>query len=219
MTPQKANPPSDSLERIYQTATILFSQKGYTGTSIRDIASAVGLSVSTVNYHVGGKETLYREILRRIYEMEYQLFSPFAKQTEEVVFHNKETVRKLIKQIVGVLLNRIIAEPETYRLWTYYFLENSDILKEMDKEFSLPFYQMMLSILQRSRLAGTLTGDDEYFKMFITSIAWMLHGYFNGRKNDWGDPTYNLYQTSNIEYLRNFLYHYVDCMMDHPINQ
>ncbi len=215
MTKKSSSISSDSSERIYKASANLFAQKGFEGTSIRDIAAAVGLSVSTVNYHVGGKETLYREILRRTYVLEYELFSPLVENVEDVVFQDKNTLQNLFKRIIDVFIKRILDEPETYRLWTFHFLEESEMLVEMDKEFSLPFYQMMLTLMRRARQAGVISGQDEYLKMFIVSVSWMLHGYFNGRKNNWGDPAYNPFSDSNLIELKNFLNHYFECMLEY----
>jgi AcrR family transcriptional regulator len=213
----KNNPPlpSDSSERIYKAATNLFAHKGFEGTSIRDIAAAVGLSVSTVNYHVGGKDALYHEILRRTYVMEHQLFSPMIENVDDAVLHDVNQLRGLFKHIIDVFIKRIQDEPETYRLWTFHFLEESDLLVEMDKEFSLPFYQMILAFMKRARQAGTISGDDELLKLFIVSVSWMLHGYFNGRKNNWGDPAYDPFSDVHIQGLRDFFSLYVERMLDY----
>ncbi|TAL18151.1 TetR/AcrR family transcriptional regulator [bacterium] len=50
-------------DRIFSTAKRLFSKNGFTGTSIRDITEEAGVNVAAVNYHFGGKENLYLEIL------------------------------------------------------------------------------------------------------------------------------------------------------------
>jgi len=52
-------------ERILDTAEKLFSERGYTGTAIRDITDAAGVNVAAVNYHFRGKRNLYLEVFRR----------------------------------------------------------------------------------------------------------------------------------------------------------
>jgi len=42
----------------------LFAQRGYNGTSVRDIATAAEANVAAVGYHFGSKDALYAEILR-----------------------------------------------------------------------------------------------------------------------------------------------------------
>tara|TARA_R110001592_G_scaffold240929_2_gene501250 strand:- start:75933 stop:76526 length:594 start_codon:yes stop_codon:yes gene_type:complete len=53
----------NSKEELLEAAIDLFSANGYAGTSIRDIAKAVGRSVSNVYHHFGNKEELWLAIL------------------------------------------------------------------------------------------------------------------------------------------------------------
>src|SRR5262249_15513276 len=43
----------------------LFSEHGFTGTSVRDITAGAECNLAAVNYHFGGKEPLYEEVFRR----------------------------------------------------------------------------------------------------------------------------------------------------------
>jgi AcrR family transcriptional regulator len=208
------NPPSsDSSERIYKAAAGLFSLKGFDGTSMRDIAAAVGLNISTVNYHVGPKEALYREILRRTFVMEYQMFSSLLENVPDEVIQSKEKLRSLLNRMADMFIQRIVDEPDTYRLWVYHYLEQTNRVDELKKEFSMPIYEMVRAFTVRARQAGTITADDELLKLIIMSFSWMLHGYFNILKNDWNDPHYDPYASANIEGLRNFFRVYFDRML------
>lgn len=50
---------------LLESAESLFSDGGYAGTSIRDIAKSAGVNVALVNYHFGSKENLYLTIFKR----------------------------------------------------------------------------------------------------------------------------------------------------------
>ena len=49
---------------ILETALLLFAERGYSGTSIRDIAKAAGLQGPTLYSHYASKEAVLTEILR-----------------------------------------------------------------------------------------------------------------------------------------------------------
>ena len=49
-------------DRLLDAAEELFCEKGFEGTSIRDIAASAGCNVAAVNYYFGGKEKLYEEV-------------------------------------------------------------------------------------------------------------------------------------------------------------
>ena len=55
----------DVEQRLLDTAEELFCQKGFAGTSIRDITAKADCNVAAVNYHFGSKENLYLAIFKR----------------------------------------------------------------------------------------------------------------------------------------------------------
>ncbi|MHC4324272.1 MAG: CerR family C-terminal domain-containing protein [Planctomycetota bacterium] len=52
-------------DRLLDAAEGLFCERGFKGTSIRDIAGAAGCNIASVNYYFGSKEKLYEEVWRR----------------------------------------------------------------------------------------------------------------------------------------------------------
>ena len=52
-------------ERLLNSAEELFCEKGFEGTSIRDIASAAECNIASVNYYFGGKQQLYEQVWKR----------------------------------------------------------------------------------------------------------------------------------------------------------
>ena len=50
-------------ERILENAVQIFSEKGFFGTSMRDIATASGCSLPTLYYHYTSKNDLFEEIV------------------------------------------------------------------------------------------------------------------------------------------------------------
>ncbi len=56
----------DTRERVLNTAQALFSQKGYQGVSIRELAQAVNLREASLYYYApGGKEQIYVDVMER----------------------------------------------------------------------------------------------------------------------------------------------------------
>lgn len=57
--------PSDiTRERIIKAAERLFAERGYEATSVRAIVAKARVNQAAINYHFGGKDGLYREVLR-----------------------------------------------------------------------------------------------------------------------------------------------------------
>ncbi len=49
----------DKKEQIINKAIELFAQKGFEGTSIRDLANSAGVNIAMINYYFGSKEKLF----------------------------------------------------------------------------------------------------------------------------------------------------------------
>ncbi|WP_158736568.1 forespore capture DNA-binding protein RefZ [Alteribacillus sp. YIM 98480] len=50
-------------EKMLEAATILFTSKGFHGTSIREIAAKTGVNISLVSYYFGGKQGLLEALM------------------------------------------------------------------------------------------------------------------------------------------------------------
>jgi AcrR family transcriptional regulator len=51
-------------DRLLDTGTRLFAERGFEQVTVRDICGAAGANVAAINYHFNGKEGLYLEVLR-----------------------------------------------------------------------------------------------------------------------------------------------------------
>lgn len=56
--------PSGGRERILQAAFRLFSERGYTGVSMQQIAEAAGITKATLYHHFADKADLFAEMMR-----------------------------------------------------------------------------------------------------------------------------------------------------------
>jgi AcrR family transcriptional regulator len=59
-------------EKLLDVAEVLFCEKGFDGTSVRDLTTAAGCNVAAVNYHFGGKDNLYVQMFRRQMQRMFQ---------------------------------------------------------------------------------------------------------------------------------------------------
>ena len=57
---------SRTRQRLLDAAREVFSEFGYNGASVRQIVSRAGANVASVNYHFGGKDALYKEVLASV---------------------------------------------------------------------------------------------------------------------------------------------------------
>jgi AcrR family transcriptional regulator len=57
---------SETRSRLLRAAERLFAENGYEASSVRDITNEAGCNVAAVNYHFGGKDSLYVETFRNL---------------------------------------------------------------------------------------------------------------------------------------------------------
>jgi AcrR family transcriptional regulator len=61
--PAAARPPADTRDRIARAGRILFAERGFDGTGIRQLAERAGVNVALIQYHFGGKRGLLNHVL------------------------------------------------------------------------------------------------------------------------------------------------------------
>jgi AcrR family transcriptional regulator len=52
-------------DRLLDAAEKLFSEHGFEGSGVREIAATAGCNIAAINYYFGGKDKLYTEVWRR----------------------------------------------------------------------------------------------------------------------------------------------------------
>lgn len=99
--------PGDTREKLLAAALAQFSEHGYDGASIRDIARAAEVNIALVSYHFGSKEQLYHELLRVIARRRMQTGLDALTATHGAACLRKPTpaeAREMLKTIFGGFL-------------------------------------------------------------------------------------------------------------------
>ena len=58
----------DSKTRIIEVASVLFSERGFEGASIRELSRLAEVNISAINYYFSSKENLYLEVIKQAIE-------------------------------------------------------------------------------------------------------------------------------------------------------
>ena len=116
-----------SREEILSVATQLFSASGYTGVSMRDIASACHLNVGSLYHHFDDKQELHFAAVQ-------QAFSGRSGQLLEVL-EGSESPRDRLMNLIDVMCS-LLAEDQTFlRLMQRELLDgDAERLKHLAKE-------------------------------------------------------------------------------------
>ncbi len=73
-------------EQILTVAERLFAERGFAGTTLRNVISEAGVNLAAVHYHFGSKEELFRAVVRRfarpVVEQELKVLSELKEKAE-----------------------------------------------------------------------------------------------------------------------------------------
>jgi beta-glucosidase len=155
-------------ELILQTALDVIGRKGYTATSLRDIADEAGMTQAGLLHHFDTKENLLAEVLRKRDEVDRQHFSP-ADVTElpliiQLAHHNME-VPGLVQLYVSLQAAAVNPEHPCH-----------DYFRERD----LVVHGRITRDIERRQKAGTFDADADG-----SVIARMLLALSDGLQAEW----------------------------------
>ena len=165
---------NNTKERILEAALDLFSQNGYYGTSMSDIAGKVGITKAALYKHFLAKEEIL-EALLQIGEEQYQRrFGSLAHPPK--IPDSVEELKKLsLSQIMYTMHEPDIVK---YRkLFTIEQFHNKKIAEFATMHFVTGLESLYTMIFERMMENGILKKDDPQFLAFeyLTPITVMIH--------------------------------------------
>jgi len=158
-------------EQILETASKLFSQRGYMATSMRDIADKMGIEAASLYNHISSKE----EILQDICFDQAQLFLRAIAEVNDIYFDAEKKLRMAIQNHVEILTANLMQSKVFLQEWKYLGDENkAEFIKLRDtyeKEFTV--------ILSNGEDENLFKGVDKKFAVLniLSSLNWIVEWY------------------------------------------
>jgi AcrR family transcriptional regulator len=139
--------PSDiTRTRILKAAERLFADRGYEETSIRAVVAKARVNQAAINYHFGGKDGLYREVLRAAIRAltEHQL-----GQAQEMKSMSRENaLGEFIRQPLHPLTMR--DEFSRYlRIFNWEAVHPTAVYRNLVSEEAAPFLGLAVNLVRR----------------------------------------------------------------------
>jgi AcrR family transcriptional regulator len=183
--------------QILQVAIQLFSQKGFSGTTTKEIARQAGVSEAMVFRHFATKSELYHAILDHK-ACEGDLSNPFdvvsgamAAKDDLKVFYN------LIRNV----LDKHERDPEFMRLLFHSALEGHELAEIFVERNIVPIYEFLSSYLEQRQRDGVIRENIKPRVIVRAFVGMMIHHSLN---NSLWDRKRRLLDISNEEAARNF---------------
>ena len=156
--------------RVLRAATELFAERGFHGTTVRDIAERAGANVAAGHYHFGSKRDLYVEVLRATFARMRAMLERAGVQPDAAAVARMSTaeVEALLERRITTMLSDLLGPPPSLHgaLMQREMLDPSDALPLVVAEFISPMMEEMAVLVRR--LAPGL--DDETVRWCVASI-------------------------------------------------
>jgi AcrR family transcriptional regulator len=143
----------DTRERILDTAERLFAERGFAGTSVREITDAAAANLGAVNYHFQSKENLYAEVFAR---RAARLREPMAAAASEAAGIARERPEEALRALGRVFLaphNRRETALRLLGLLTRETVEKCLPSGFLAREFQAPAIEAFRSVVRQIRPA------------------------------------------------------------------
>jgi AcrR family transcriptional regulator len=183
--------------QIARVAVSLFSNKGFQGTTTREIAQAAGVSEAMFFRHFATKEELYAAILDHKACAGSGSFEPAEIAAEAIALKDD---RGVFESLALEALNHHDADTEFQRLLLYSALEKHKLAEMFFDGFVRKVYEFLGIYIRQRQSEGALIEIDPAIvvRCFIGMV--MHHSLSN---NLW-DPKHRLLKISNEQAAKNF---------------
>ena len=104
---------TDKQIQILEVAETLFAEKGFDGTSIRDISKIAKINIAMISYYFGSKERLLESLL-------FYRTSDLKNQLDHLIQEELEPIDK-INKLIELYINRINKNKGIYRILHFEF--------------------------------------------------------------------------------------------------
>ncbi len=183
--------------QILQIAIGLFSKKGFSGTTTKEIARIAGVSEAMVFRHFATKSELYHAIL------DYKACeggTPTSFEWADEAMAKKDD-REVFCRLMLNALNRHERDPEFMRLLFHSALEEHELADMFVRQNIVPMYDFLSKYIAKRQKDGAIRKDIEPRVIIRAFVGMMIHHSLN---NTLWDTKRRLLDISNEEAARSF---------------
>jgi AcrR family transcriptional regulator len=106
----------DTVTRILDTAEVLFAEKGFAETSLRNITTRAKVNLAAVNYHFGSKKSLIQAVFARYLD-------PFSERLNasldelEALYQGKQVPLEVLLEQLAITVLEVPAERNSLKVF------------------------------------------------------------------------------------------------------
>jgi TetR/AcrR family transcriptional regulator len=153
-------------ERILDAAEALFAERGFAGTTLRDVASRVGLRNPSLYNHFANKQALYAAVLERGLE-------PVLAALSDAVIGDEAPDPEAI---IHTVMQAVAKRPSLARLVLHETLSGGESLTPMLTEWIGPVLERGQQMLRAN--PGASRWSEEQIPLLVLAFYNIVVGYF-----------------------------------------
>lgn len=161
---------------IINSAADLFQERGYSATSIRDLASKVGLEPSSIYSHIKSKEELLTEICMACAHK-------FTAGMDDIYFQDISPKKK-IKGLILLHLQMAYDDPSSVTVfndeWRFLNEPVKSAFLNARKEYEKKFKKILLDGKKEGKF--DFENEDLVFNIIIKTLSWSYKAIKNHKK-------------------------------------
>jgi AcrR family transcriptional regulator len=163
---------NDKQIQILQVAEALFAEKGFDGTSIRDIAKEAKINIAMISYYFGSKEQLLESIiLNRVTDIKLQL--------DILTLEDLDPLQK-INKLIELYIDRINSNRCIYKIMHFEFSSSQRVINlQAFTDLKKGNLKSIESIIQDGQEKGIFRKDIVIPLLTTTILGTYFHFHLN----------------------------------------
>lgn len=161
--------PTDTRDRVLQVAQALFAERGYRGTSLRDIAKRIGIKAPSLLHHFPSKQLLYLAVLDKMFES--------LEDAANAIAWGRENRQERMRQAVGNAIDFIARHPDFVRIMWKEMADESGVGRQVVKRRLPPLFSIAVNFIFRGQRDGEFRAEVDPLH-FMWSLNSITIGYF-----------------------------------------
>jgi TetR/AcrR family transcriptional regulator len=159
----------DTRDRALQVAQALFAERGYRGTSLRDISTRIGIKAPSLLHHFSSKDELYLAVLERIFVR--------LNQAAQALMAGRESYQARIRIGIERSIDFIARHPDFARITWNEFIDEKGPGRQLLKRRVPPLFKVLADFVVQGQSAGEFRSEIDPFH-FLLSLNSITLGYF-----------------------------------------
>jgi TetR/AcrR family transcriptional regulator len=162
---------SDRRTQLLDTALDVFAQKGFNGTTTKEIAAAAGVTEAIIFRHFPSKQALYQALIES--EMGCQAFQKWMGEAQSCM--DGEDDRGLFRAIATAILEGYRQDTRMERVLLFAALEGHEQGLAHFRSFSMPIFELLRGYIEKRQKAGALAPINP--GLILAAISGMAERY------------------------------------------